>query len=189
MNTPVRSPRRAAAAALVAAGAVALAGCSGSSDNAASSSAPSTAGSTTSASTSSSSSTTTSSSSAPSSSTSSATSTTSAAPAVNPNLVTACVSANSRSNSAVGAWNSAVKSQKTTELNTAAQGFRSAATYLRTLTAKPADKTFTSLVGNVSKDFDAMAGARENKKSVSTTQYNADAGKLRTYCQNKIQAG
>ncbi len=82
-----------------------------------------------------------------------------------------------------------MKSQKTTDLDSAAKNFSSTATYLRTLTAKPADKTFTSLIGAVAKDFDTMAKARADKKSVSTTQYNTDATKLRTYCQNKIQAG
>lgn len=103
-------------------------------------------------------------------------------------LINSCVNANSRSNSAVTIWNNAVRSQKAADLDSAANNFRSTATYLRTLTKEPGDKQFTPLVWKVAKDFDDMADARKARRTVSTSTYNTDAQKLRQYCTTKISA-
>ncbi|MBD2759399.1 hypothetical protein IEE94_07715 [Yimella sp. cx-573] len=187
----MRTPRTAGLVAACAAAVVSLSACSGDSDNTASTSSlptSSTSSSTSSSTTSSSSST--SSTSTPSSSTSSSTSSSSTSSPTSTGasqaLTNACVNANFRSNAAVSQWNRAVTSQKTTDLDKAADNFRTTATYLRSLTKAPGDKQFTPLVWTLAKDFDTMADARKNRQTVSTTTYNNDAQKLRTFCTSKI---
>lgn len=82
-----------------------------------------------------------------------------------------------------------MRSQNSADLDAAADNFRKTATYLRTLTKAPGDKQFTPLVWTVAKDFDDMADARKARRTVSTSTYNTDAQKLRSYCTSKIQGG
>lgn len=185
MKTQSRTTRTTGLVAVLAAGAMTLSACSGGSDSASSGTTSSTTSTTssTSSSTPSSSSTTTSSTSSATTSTASPTST-----GASQALITSCVNANTRSNAAMTQWNNAVRTQLTVDLDNAAKNFRTTATYLRTLTKAPADKAFTPLVLAVAKDLDAMADARKNRETVSGSQYNSDAQKLRTYCTNKIKA-
>lgn len=85
-------------------------------------------------------------------------------------------------------WNSAVRSQNSDDLDKAADNFRTTATYLRTLTKAPGDKSFTPLVWKVAKDFDDMAAARKARRTVSTSTYNTDVQKMRQYCTTRISA-
>ena len=107
-------------------------------------------------------------------------------PAVKADPVGACLTANKESNTAITQWNTAVSSQSKTKLDAAAKKFRTTADNLRKLPAKSQDKGFATRVKAVAHDLDVMAKARFDGKTVTTSAYNKDSEKLRTYCQKLI---
>lgn len=100
--------------------------------------------------------------------------------------VATCKTANTKSNQAITQWNSAVKSQSASKLDSAAHNFRAVAGDLRKLPAKSGDKGFTTRVKAVAGDLDAMAKNRFAGKSVDPSTYNTDSETLRSYCQKVL---
>lgn len=198
---PVRLPVFVAAATV---SALALAACSGGSDNAATSTATSTTSSTaattssptstaTSTSTSASpSTTTTTASSTTSTSTTSATpkptSTTATQAPPTTKFINACVTANSKLNSAVSQWNAAVASGSDSKLDAAAKNFRTVGGILIDLRTDAWDRQFSLDAQAIATELNAMADARQNNQTVSTTTFNTKVTALRTYCQSRLKS-
>ncbi|MDE9364850.1 hypothetical protein PZ938_04470 [Luteipulveratus sp. YIM 133132] len=107
-------------------------------------------------------------------------------PSFDTKLANACISATGKMNAVVRQWNSATKSKDTSDLNTAANAMATTATQLRGIGRRAADTTFASRANNVAGELDDMNKARDDGKSVYTTDYNNAAGALRTYCKTKI---
>ncbi|MDF8265995.1 hypothetical protein [Luteipulveratus flavus] len=107
-------------------------------------------------------------------------------PSFDTKLANACISATGKMNAVVRQWNSATKSKDTSDLNTAANAMATTATQLRGIGRSAADTTFASRANNVAGELDDMNKARDDGKSVYTTDYNNAAGALRTYCKTKI---
>ncbi|WP_207948229.1 hypothetical protein, partial [Metallococcus carri] len=84
-------------------------------------------------------------------------------------------------NAAVTRWNAAVKTQITSQLDSAGDNFRTTARDLRKLTTNYNNPTFKKYILAIGNDFDSMAKARDNRTTVSTDAYNRDAKTLRTY--------
>lgn len=108
-------------------------------------------------------------------------------PTVKPALVDACVKASTRSSGAIQTWNAAAASDSDSQRDAAAKQLRSAAKYLRTLTKKPADKTFTQYVWSTASALDGMAKQQEDDEDVSSITYNARSKGMRDYCSGKIK--
>ena len=197
---PVRLPVFVAAATV---SALALAACSSGSDTAATSTAPaaSTTSSTTSSAMPTSTSTapattaTTTTSTPPTSTTSKATSTTpkstartSTTPPPSTKFINACVTANSKLNTAVSQWNAAVASGNDAKLDAAAKNFTTTATALMGLRTVAWDRQFSLDVQAIASELNAMANARKNNQTVTTTDFNAKVTTLRTYCQSRLKS-
>lgn len=187
------SPRTLRVPAFVAAAtvsALALAACSGGSDNAATSTPPAT--STTSSATSTA--TPTSTSTAPATSTPPPTTTTTTpkptatTPAPTTKFINACVTANSKLNSAVSQWNTAVASGNDNKLDAAATNFRTVGGILIGLRGEAWDRQFSLDVQAVATELNKMADARKNNQTVTTTAFNSKVTALRTYCQSRLKS-
>lgn len=175
--------------AAVLAGTLAVSGCSGSSGGAAGTSAGTSSSSSSTAPTSdpTSSSPTSSPSNTPSSSSTSSSS--SASPTVTANLALSksCLTSTARVATATIRWNAALKTKKSSIISSAAKNFRTTATAIRTTTKSAADKKYTVLIGNVSKDMETMASqSAAGKATVSGTALSSDSRALVSYCQDKV---
>lgn len=189
------SPRTVRVPAFVAAAtvsALALAACSGGSDNAATSTPPAT--STTSSATStatptstSTAPTTTTTSTPPPTTTTTTPKPTATTPAPTTKFINACVTANSKLNSAVSQWNAAVASGNDSKLDAAATNFRTVGGILIGLRGEAWDRQFSLDVQAVATELNKMADARKNNQTVTTTAFNSKVTALRTYCQSRLK--
>ncbi|AKU15327.1 hypothetical protein VV02_04715 [Luteipulveratus mongoliensis] len=89
-------------------------------------------------------------------------------------------------NAVVRQWNDATRSQRTGELDTAANAMGTTATQLRGIGKSSGDSGFTTRVNKVADELAAMNKARDDGKSVLTTNYNTAARALRSYCSTTI---
>lgn len=188
MSSSPRTVRLPAFVALAAVPVLALAACSGGSDTAATSATTSSA--TTSTTTSAPTTTTTTpaptTTSPSSSATPKPTATTSTTPPPSTAFVNSCVSANSKLNAAVSQWNAAVGNGGDAKLDAAAKNYQTVAQELLDLRKPANDRNFTLKVNDVVHQMLAMASARQNNQTVSTTTFNSKVTALRTYCQSRL---
>lgn len=90
-------------------------------------------------------------------------------------------------NNAVGAWNTATRSQRTSALDDAARGFGRAANDLRAYGRSAGDKSFNGRSIWVARTLDDMKKDRDGGRSVLTGEYNKASKALRWYCSTRIK--
>lgn len=126
------------------------------------------------------------SSSSTSTSSTSSTSTAKPTPTVNLQLVKSCLTSTAKVAAATIRWNAALKTQKSSFIDSAAKNYRTTAGDIRKTTAAAADKTYTKYIGAVAKDMETMASqSASGQATVSGDALTRDSKTLTSYCQRK----
>ncbi|WP_018157738.1 hypothetical protein [Demetria terragena] len=102
-------------------------------------------------------------------------------------MIASCISASSKVNGAIRAWNTAVSSGSSTQRDNAAGLLGRTAADLRTMASKSTNKGFTSRTRAVANEMDDMKGSHDNNKSVDSGGLNSTYRTLRTWCTDQIK--